>query len=86
MRRGGASSGASRTKRRDVGMLTVAIALRIGGMRSCSVRSCSGRTKRALKILSVWVSSWCVYVVRAGEDAARPDDSENEGWIDDAVE
>jgi hypothetical protein len=81
MRRGGASSGASRTKRRDVGMLTVAIALRIGGMRSCS-----GRTKRALKILSVWVSSWCVYVVRAGEDAARPDDSENEGWIDDAVE
>jgi hypothetical protein len=62
MRRGGASSGASRTKRRDVGMLTVAIALRIGGMRSCSVRSCSGRTKRALKILSVWVSSWCVYV------------------------
>lgn len=56
MRVGGASSGASRTKRRDVGILTAVIALRIGGMMSCP-----GKTKRTLEVLSVWVSSWCVY-------------------------
>jgi hypothetical protein len=28
----------------------------------------------------------CIRGVCAGEDAACPDDSENEGWIDDAVE
>jgi hypothetical protein len=28
----------------------------------------------------------CIRGDRTGEDAARPDDSENEGWIDDAVE
>jgi hypothetical protein len=28
----------------------------------------------------------CIQGVRASEDAAHPDDSENEGWMGDAVE
>ena len=52
----GASSGASKVKRHDAGFLEAVIASSIRG-----ARSCSAKTKGALEILSVWVSSWCVY-------------------------
>ena len=51
-----ASSGASKAKRRDAGFLEAVIASSTRG-----VTSCSAKTKGALEILSVWVSSWCVY-------------------------